>query len=324
MRRREFIALVAGPSAWTLSAQAQVTRARVAYLSGGSPESGREFTLDILKGTLRDLGWSAEKLTMEERWANGDFSVLPGLARELVTLHPDVIVTTGTSETKTVQSVTTDISIVFMQVPDPVGSGLVASVARPGRNATGFAAGPQILWGKRIELLTDLMGHTPRRLAWLGNSGNAGSEGNWADAEDAAHKIGVKIARHEVSRADHLEAAFQNIEADALLVQWDFLFSLSPVRKRLAELAVLKHLPAAYENRVQVLAGGLMSYGGDLRENYRLGAAYVDRVLKGARAGDLPVIQASRFELVLNTGAAKALGLTIPPTLLARADEVIE
>jgi putative ABC transport system substrate-binding protein len=121
-----------------------------------------------------------------------------------------------------------------------------------------------------------------------------------------------------------LQAAFQNIEADGLLVQWDFLFSLSPVRKRLAELAVLKHLPAIYENRVQVLAGGLMSYGGDLRENYRLGAAYVDRVLKGARPGDLPVIQASRFELVLNTGAAKAVGLTIPPTLLARADEVIE
>ena len=172
--------------------------------------------------------------------------------------------------------------------------------------------------------MTDLIASPPRRLAWLGNPGNAGAEGNWADAQDAANKVGAEIARYEVSRADHLEPAFKAVEADALLVQWDFLFSIVSMRKRIAELAALKRLPAIYENRVQVLAGGLMWYGGDLRENYRLGAGYVDRILKGTRPGDLPVIQASRFELVLNTRAAKAIGLNFPLSLLARADEVIE
>jgi putative ABC transport system substrate-binding protein len=200
---------------------------------------------------------------------------------------------------------------------------VVASISRPGGNITGFAQGPQILWSKRLGLLTEMLGRQPRHLAWLGNPGNSGSALNWADAKDAAARVGVDLARVDVSRAEELEVAFKGVKGlDGLLVQWDFLFSV--LSNQIAQLAAQERVPAIYENRAQVLAGGLMSYGGDLRENFRQGAAYVDRILKGARPADLPVIQASRFELVLNKGAAKALGLTIPDSLLARADEVIE
>jgi len=152
---------------------------------------------------------------------------------------------------------------------------------------------------------------------------NAGNEWNWIDAKDAAGKIGADIVRVQADNADAIDKAFEALEhVDALLVPIDFLFVVS--RSRIAALAAEKRIPAVYENRIHVLAGGLMSYGGDLRENFRQGAGYVDRILKGARIADLPVVQASRFELLLNTGAAKAIGLTIPPSLLIRADEVIE
>jgi putative ABC transport system substrate-binding protein len=283
-----------------------------------------EYTIDILKASLRDLGWRAgETIEFEERWADGDFSRLPRLASELVMLSPDVIVATGSSETSSLHAATRDIPVVFIQVADPVSLGVVASIARPGGNITGLAQGPQILWGKRLGLLTELLGRLPRRLAWLGNPANAGSEANWTDAKDATAQAGVDLTRIDVSRADQLDEAFIAVkDSDALLVQWDFLFAV--LRNRIAELAAQTRVPAIYENRTPVLAGGLMSYGGDLRENYRQGAFYVDRILKGARPADLPVIQASRFELVLNKGAAKALGLTIPDSILARADEVIE
>lgn len=326
MRRRD---LLTGALGFTCSAvvdtsEAQtVRRKRLGYLSGGG-RGTREHTIDILKASLRDLGWRGnETIEIDERWADGDFSRLARLASELVQLRPDVIAATGTSETKALQAATQDIPIVFLQVPDPVDSGVVASIARPGGNITGFAPGPQFLWSKRLGLLTEMLGRQPSHLAWLGNPGNAGSGSNWADAKDAAARVGVDPIRIDVSRAEELEGAFKGVKGlDGLLVQWDFLFSV--LSRQIAQLAAQERVPAIYENRTQVLAGGLMSYGGDLRENYRQGAAYVDRILKGARPGDLPVIQASRFELVLNKRAANALGLPLPDSLLARADEVIE
>jgi putative tryptophan/tyrosine transport system substrate-binding protein len=297
-------------------------RKKVGYLSGVKRGAG-EFTIDLFKASLRDLGWRAnETIDFEERWADGDASRIAGLASELVQLRPDVIAATGTSEAKALQSATSEIPVVFLLVGDPITSRLVASISRPGGNITGFAQGPQILWSKRLGLLTEMIGRQPRRLAWLGNPENTGSGPNWADAREAAERVGVEIARIDVSRAEQLEDAFRGIKGmDGLLVQFDFLFVV--MRNRIAELAAEGRIPAIYENRTQVLAGGLMSYGADLRENYRQGAVYVDRILKGARPGDLPVVQASRFELILNSGAAKALGLTIPDNLLARADEVI-
>jgi putative ABC transport system substrate-binding protein len=331
MKRREFIILIGGATvAFTCfavigSSEAQtVRRKRLGYLSGGRQGTGNEYTSGILKASLRDLGWRAnETMDIDERWADGDVSRLARLASELVQLRPDVIATTGTSEAKALQAATQDIPIVFLQVADPISSGLVASISHPGGNITGFAQGPQILWSKRLGLLTEMLGRQPRHLAWLGNPANSGTASNWADAKDVAARVGADIARIEVSRAEELEWAFKGVRGlDGLFVQWDFLFSI--VSNQIAQLAAQERLPAIYENRVQVLAGGLMSYGGDLRENFRQGAAYVDRILKGARPADLPVVQASRFELVLNKGAAKALGLTIPDSLLARADEVIE
>jgi putative ABC transport system substrate-binding protein len=327
MRRRD---LLTGALGFTCAAvigtsDAQtVRRKRLGYLSGGRQGTGNEYTSSILKASLRDLGWHAnETIEIDERWADGDVSRLPRLASELVQLRPDVIAATGTSETQALQAATQDIPIIFLQVADPVASGVVASISRPGANITGFAQGPQILWSKRLSLLTEMLGRQPRRLAWLGNPGNAGSALNWADAKDAAARVDADLARIDVGRAEELERAFKDIKGtDGLLVQWDFLFST--LGNQIAQLAAQERVPAIYENRAQVLAGGLMSYGGDLRENFRQGAAYIDRILKGARPADLPVIQASRFELVLNKGAAKAIGLAIPDSLLARADEVIE
>ena len=326
MRRRDILKVLFGFT-WIAMPNATVAQTRgpkrIGYLSGSS-QGMRENTSDILEQRLRDLGWRAgETIEFERRWADGDFSRLPGLASELVKLKPDVIVATGSSETSAVHAATKDIPVVFIQVLDPVALGVVTSIARPGGNITGLAQGPQILWGKRLGLLTELLGHVPRDVAWLGNPGNAGSEANWADAKDASAQMGANLVRIDVSRADELEKAFMTAKAaGALLVQFDFLFAM--MRTQIAELAAQTRIPAIYENRAQVLAGGLMSYGGALRENYREGAVYVDRILKGARPADLPVIQASRFELVLNKGAAKAIGLTIPDSLIARADEVIE
>jgi len=326
MRRRDLLtgALGLGCSAVTDASEAQaVPRKRLGYLSGAARGS-REYTIDILKASLRDLGWRGkEAIEIEERWGDGDFSRLARFASELVQLRPDVIAATGTSETKALQAATRDIPIVFLQVADPVDSGAVASIARPGGNITGFAQGPQFLWSKRVGLLTEMLGRQPSHLAWLGNPGNAGSASNWADAKDAATRLGVDLVRIDISRAEELKRAFKGVKGfDGLLVQWDFLFSV--VSRQISELAAQERVPAIYENRAQVLAGGLMSYGGDLRENYRQAAAYVDRILKGACPGDLPGIQASRFELALNKGAAKAIQLPIPDSLLVRADEVIE
>jgi putative ABC transport system substrate-binding protein len=326
VKRRNFLIGALGFACATVidSSEAQtVRRKRLGYLSGGRQGMG-ESSIDILNASLRELGWRVnETIDIDERWADGDASRLARLANELVQLRPDVIAASGASEAKAVRAATRDIPIVFLQVADPIASGLVTSISRPGGNITGFAQGPQILWSKRLSLLTEMIGRQPRHLAWLGNPKNSGSVPNWADAKEATARLGVDLARIEVSRVEELEAAFKSVNGlDGLLVQWDFLFSV--LRSRIAELAVQERVPAIYENRAQVLGGGLMSYGADLRENFRQGAVYVDRILKGARPADLPVVQASRFELILNRGAAKALGLTIPDNLLARADEVIE
>jgi len=327
MRRRDLLTSTLGFSCFAVidRSEAQpIRRKRLGYLSGGKWSVGNKNTIEILKASLGDLGWRENgTIDIDERWADGDASRLPSLARELVQLQPDVFAATGTSEAKALQAVTQDIPIVFFQVADPLSTGLIASISRPGGNITGLMQGPQILWSKRLGLLTEMLGRQPRHLVWLGNPANSGATSNWADAKDAAARMGADLTGIEVSRAEDLEGAFKGIKGvDGLLVQWDFLFSV--LSNQIAQLAAQERVPAIYENRAQILAGGLMSYGGDLRENYRQGAVYIDRILKGASPADLPVIQASRFELVLNQGAAKALGLAIPSSLLARADEVIE
>jgi putative tryptophan/tyrosine transport system substrate-binding protein len=300
-------------------------KARIGYLNGAVRTSeGGSPSLEALKEGLHQLGWREDHtFNVEARFANGDFLNIPRLASELVTLRPDLIVATGSSETKALQAATRDIPIVFLQIVDPLSLGVVDSIARPGRNITGFAAGPRFLSGKRLEILTELLGRSPRRLAWLGNPENASAELNWADAKIAAGQLGAVLMRVEVTKADDMNSAFDAIrDRDAVLVQWDFLL-YSP-RKNIAELALHHRLPTVYEHRGHLVEGGLLSYGPDIRDNWRRAAVYVDRILKGASPADLPVDQASRFELVINLKTAKALGLAIPLTLLARADDVIE
>ena len=326
MRRRDLFTGVFGAvcAATTTSGIAQtVRRRRLAYLSGGKKGTSY-YTIDVLRASLRDLGWREnETLEIDARWADGDPSRLASPARNLFQLRPDVIATTGDSETKALQLATQDIPIVFHLVGDPVASGLVASISHPGGNTTGLSQGPQILWSKRLGLFTEMLGRQPHHLAWLGNPGNLGSELNWTDAKDAATRVAADLVRINLGEAEGLEMAFKNARGlDGLLVQWDFLFSI--LANQIAQRAAQERVPAIYENRAQVVAGGLMSYGSDVREAFRQGAAYVDRIFKGTRPADLPVIQASLFELVINKGAATALGLVIPNSLLVRADEIIE
>ena len=213
MKRRD---LLTGALGFTCAAMIDpsgaqtVRRKRLGYLSGGRQGTGNEYTSGILKASLRDLGWRGnETIEIDERWADGDVLRLPRLASELVQLRPDVIAATGTSETKALQAATQDIPIVFLQVAEPVASGVVASISRPGGNTTGFAQGPQILWSKRLSLLTEMLGRQPRHLAWLGNPGNSGSALNWADAKDAAARVDADLARIDVGQAEELEGAFQ-------------------------------------------------------------------------------------------------------------------
>jgi len=262
LKRRALLALLAGAAAGLLARPRRLaaqTRVRLGYLSGGRREDNAENTVGVLRDSLRELGWRpGENIIIEERWASGDATVMPRLARELVAERPDILVATGTTETRALHELTNTIPIVFMQLAvDPVSVGFVQRISRPGGNITGFMQWPQSLWGKRIELLTELLGRPPRRLAWVGNPGNAGSAGNWADAREAARRIGAEIVRIDVGSARALERAFETAKGrDALLVQFDFLFAVE--RRRISALATRQRLPAIYENRMQALGGGLM------------------------------------------------------------------
>jgi putative tryptophan/tyrosine transport system substrate-binding protein len=240
-----------------------------------------------------------------------------------VALRPDVLIATGSDETKALQAVTSDVPIVFSGSSDPVGYGLVDSIAHPGKNITGIAVAPQILWSKRLELLVDLLGHRPAKIAMLSNPEAVSAKPNLVALMQSAEQMGIKVESLEVRGSSDLERVFAaTAGSEAVLVQWVALtFGL---RLQIAELAVQHLLPSVYEVREYVVAGGLMSYGVDFRVNWRRVATYVDRILRGAQPKDLPVEQASKFELVINLKTAKALGITVPPMLLARADEVIE
>jgi putative ABC transport system substrate-binding protein len=324
MRRRDFITLLgAMAGAWTCTdtfAAKTSSMARIGRLFKSPPPEPH----GVFDSTLHALGWrEGENLQIEVRIANGDLVSLQRLAADLVALRPDVLIGDGSDATKAFQAVTSDIPIVFMSSSDPVGYGLVDSIARPGRNITGIAVAPQMLWGKRLELVVELLGHRPAKVAWLSDPEAVSSKSNLAALMQSAEQMGIKVGRLEVREPSDFDRVFEaTAGSEAVLVQW--LGSTMAQRWQIAELAARRHLPDIYELREYVVAGGLMSYGLDYRENMRRAASYVDRILRGARPSDLPVEQASRFELVINLKTANALGLTVPPSLLARADDVIE
>ena len=273
---------------------------------------------------LRERGYGELDITIESRFAEFHADRLPDLVAELVRLGPEVIVTAGTSATRAAKQSTTTIPIVMAASANPVGIGLVAGLARPGGNVTGFSNDQEATVGKRLQLLKTVVPDA-RRIAVLFNPTSPAWASGWPMLEAPASALGLELVRAPVRVPAELESAFSTIKkehADAVMVAIDQIFLTEA--GRVAELSARSRLPAIYGVRVHVTAGGLMSYGPDSREGFRLAATYVDKILKGAKPADLPVQQPTKFDFVVNLKTAQALGLTVPPAILARADEVIE
>ena len=297
---------------------------RIGVLFPGTPASFSTRTEAFLQG-LRELGYVEGKtITIEWRWAQDRVEQLPELAAELVRLNVDVIVTNGTPASQVAKNATRTIPIVMAVVGDPVGTGLVESLARPGGNATGLSNLTPELSGKRLELLKEVV---PRasRVAVMLNPTNPNHQLDLKETQVAARTLGVELQPIEVSNPNTFQGAFATMTRDrvrALIVLADPTFYSQ--RSRIVELAVKSRLPGIYSQLEFAEAGGLLSYGPDRADLYRRAATYVDKILKGANPAELPVQQATKFELVINLKTVKALGLTIPQSLLQRADEVIQ
>jgi len=327
MDRRAFVLGSAALLVAPLAAQAQQAGKvyRVGYLSASSRETQEPFYQAFLQGLI-GRGWiDGQNLIVERRWAEGKNERLPALAAELVQRRVEVIVAVAEAAVLAAKNATASIPIVMLVVADPVGSKLVTSLPRPGGNVTGLTFTPTLeLLGKRLALLKEAV---PRasRVAILSNPANPSHVRELEAVQAAAGPLKLQVHRLDArapEEFDRVFAAMRRERAEGLLILVDSMFSIH--RTRLAELAATYGLPTMYGVREFVVAGGLMAYGVNLVDYMEGAAAYVDRILKGARAGDLPVEQPTKFELVVNLNTAKALGLTIPPSLLARADQVIE
>jgi len=327
MRRREFITLVGGAAAaWPLAARAQQPALPViGYLGLGSAVTGTQMLLALRQG-LSEAGYiEGRNIVIDPRWAEGRYDRLPALATDFVRRKVAVIIATGgTAPALAVKGATTTIPLVFSVTDDPVALGLVASLARPGGNATGVSFLLAELGAKQLGLLRELV-PTATRIGLLVNPNNTTSNAQTSNVVTAASALGVKIDVVSAADSREIETAFATLvrnRADALLIGTDpFFYSR---RVQLATLASRHAIPTIYPVRENVEIGGLMSYGTSLTEVYHQLAAYTVRILKGAKPADLPVVQSTKFELVINLPTARALGLEIPPMLLARADEVIE
>jgi putative tryptophan/tyrosine transport system substrate-binding protein len=298
--------------------------ARIGFISPASASDPRmQGLLEALRQGLRDLGYvEGRNLAIEPRWADEHYDRLPGLAADLVARRVDVIVAVAVPAIRAAKEATRTIPIVMAAVVDPVATGLVASLARPGGNVTGLSTvGPEIT-AKQVEMLKQIV---PRAalVAVLWNPANPGNRPQLSAAESASRALGMRLQSLEARTPADFDPAFAAMirqRADALIVLADVM--LNDNRSRLVELAAANRLPTVYGQDAG--GGGLLSYSANTRDLFRRSAGYVDRILKGARPGDLPVEQANTFELVINLKVARALGLTVPPSLLHRADRVIE
>jgi putative ABC transport system substrate-binding protein len=323
MRRRDLITLLGGAVAWPLAARAQQPATpTIGYLGSGTPATqGQLVTVFVQR--LRELGWiEGRTIAIEYRWADGRFERFAEIAAEFVRLKVDVILTSGPAVFAAKQA-TSVIPIVFATANDPIGSGFVASLARPGGNITGLSLQNTDSASKRLELLREVVVGL-RRLAILTNVSYGAAVAELREAHATARASGLEVITLEIQRSEDVAPAFEalNDPIGALYVCSDPLTLTN--RIRINTLALSARLPTIYGNREFIEAGGLMSYGPNFLDLYRRSASYVDKILRGTKPADIPVEQPTKFDFIVNLLTAKALRLTIPPTLLARADEVIE
>ena len=316
------ITLVSVTANWA-EAQQAAKIPRIGYLAGAS-RSGNTVRREAFLQGLRQLGYEEGKnIFIEYRYAEGKFDRLPALAAELVQLKVDLIVTVGTASTRPANDATRTIPIVMAQDSDPVGNGFVTSLARPGGNITGLSQMAPDLAGKELELLKEVLPKLSR-VAVLGTSNSASNAQALREMEAPAKALGITVEYQDVRNATDIEAALAaaiKARAEAVLVLTSAVINTN--RAQLFGFVVKNRLPAIYPQSDYVEAGGLMFYGPNVTEMFRRAATYVDKILKGAKPADLPVEQPMKFELIVNLKAAKQIGLTIPPSVLGRADRVI-
>jgi putative ABC transport system substrate-binding protein len=327
MKRREFITLLGGAAAaWPLAARAQQPAkvARIGFL-GNSTAALEANLVGPFRDGLRELGYEEGRdIVIEYRWADGRYERFPALIAELIALKVDAIVTAGTPASLAVKNATTTIPLVMVAVGDPVATGLVASLARPGGNITGLTSISVEMEGKRLELLREVVPKVSH-IAVLWNAASPIQVIEEGEVRAAAQVLGIKMLSLGVRTREEIDDALATIireRPDALLVLADRLFLHH--RTCIMDFAAQERLPGVHAYRELVEAGGLMSYGPSYADMHRRAAAYVDKILKGAKPADLPVERPVKFELVVNLKAAKALGLAIPPSVIFRADEVLE
>jgi putative tryptophan/tyrosine transport system substrate-binding protein len=326
MQRRHFITLLGGAAgAWSIAARAQQPPKlpTVGYMGAATPATQGQWAAAFVQ-RLRELGWiEGRTIAIEYRWTEGRTERAAEIAGEFVQRRVDVIVTSGTGIVLAAMQATSVIPIVFAAAGDPVGTGLVTSLARPGGNVTGLSLQSSDLAGKRLELLREIVPGLDR-LALLGNVGNPVVVLEIGQIQAAARTLGLEVITLEIRRGEDIVPSFEalNGRAEALYVVLDAIVSTH--RFRINTLALAARLPTMHALREGVEVGGLMSYGPNIPDLFRRAGDYLDKILRGAKPGDIPVEQPTKFDLVFNVTTAKALGLIVPSTLLARADEVIE
>jgi putative tryptophan/tyrosine transport system substrate-binding protein len=323
--RRKFLATLGGAAvAWPFAARPQQSaKPTIGFLVSGTPSSHGQWVAAFVR-RLHELGWiEGRTVAIEYRWAEGRTERAAEIAAEFVQRNVDVIVTSGTASVVAAKQATSVIPIVFAAAGDPVGTGLVASLARPGGNITGLSIQQPDVAAKRLELLREVV-PSLGRLAILGNVGGPAVVLDMREVQAAARTLGLDVIKLEIRRGEDIAPAFEALKgrADALYVCIDPLVNTH--RIRINTLALAARLPTMHVPREYVEAGGLMSYGPNIPDLYWRAAGYVDKILRGAKPADIPVEQPTKFDLVINLTTAKALGLEMPPMLLARANEVIE
>ncbi len=326
MKRRQFITLLGGAAAWPLAARAQQSAIPVVgFINGGSPDATARYLAGFRKG-LNETGYvEGQNVTVEYHWLEGQYDRLPALAADLVRRRVTVIATPGNSPALAAKAATATIPIVFGVGEDPIQLGLVPSLARPGGNATGFNFFSHEVVAKELWLLHDLVPKAVRVVVLVNPANASSAEATLRDVQGAARAVGLQIHVLNATTIGEIDAAFANFareRPDALFVASDAFFASR--RVQFATLTARDRIPAALGDRDSVAAGVLMGYGTDFADMYRQVGVYTGRILKGAKPADLPVVQATKFEFVINLGTARALNIEVPSGLLATADEVIE